>query len=58
MKAIICGALIALMIGTANAAEDTHSANYMLPYCKLTSDQMVDSPSNNMGVPPALPGWQ
>ena len=46
MKAIICGALMALVISTANAAENTHSANYLLPYCKLTSDQVVDSSSN------------
>ena len=36
MKAIICGALLALMITTAAAAEDMESANYLLPYCKLT----------------------
>jgi hypothetical protein len=35
MKAIICGALMALVI-TANAADvDKDSANYLLPYCKL-----------------------
>ena len=43
MKAIICGALTALMIGMAHAAEDTHSTSYMLPYCKLTSEQLVDT---------------
>jgi hypothetical protein len=47
MKAIICGALLALAITTANAAENIHSANYMLPHCKLTADQVVDSPSNS-----------
>jgi hypothetical protein len=47
MKAIICGALMALVISAANAAENTHSANYLLPYCKLTSDQVVDSSSNS-----------
>ncbi len=46
MKTIICGALMALMISMAHAAEDTHSANYMLPYCRLTSDQVADSPSH------------
>jgi hypothetical protein len=35
MKAIICGALMALVI-TANAADvDKDSANYLPPYCKL-----------------------
>src|SRR5260370_12637206 len=47
MKAIICGAVMALIISTANAAEDTHSTNYILPYCKLTSDQVADSPSQS-----------
>jgi hypothetical protein len=45
MRVIVYGALTALVISAAHAAEDTHSANYMLPYCKLTSDQVVDSPS-------------
>jgi len=47
MKAIICGASMALMIGAANAAEDTHSTSYMLPYCKLTADQGVDGSSSS-----------
>src|SRR5882762_8796718 len=47
MKAIICGALLAPMISMAHAAENTHSANYILRYCKLTSDQVVDSPSRS-----------
>src|SRR5258706_10391301 len=47
MKAIICGALMAPMVSMAHAAEDTHSANYILQYCKLTSDQVVDSPSQS-----------
>src|SRR5260370_33290553 len=47
MKAIICGGLTALMISMVHAAEDTHSASYMLPYCKLTSKQLVDSPSQS-----------
>src|SRR5258705_10822203 len=46
MKAIICGALMAPLISMAHAAEDTHSANYLLPYCRLTSDQLRDRPSN------------
>jgi len=34
---ITCGAVMALSITSANAAEvDINSANYMLPYCKLT----------------------
>ena len=47
MRAIIRGALMALMISMAHAAEETHSANYILPYCKLTSDQVVGSPSQS-----------
>jgi len=47
MKAIIRGVVIALMVGPAHAAENTHSASYILPYCKLTSDQVVDNPSHS-----------
>ncbi len=47
MRAAICGGLLALTITTANAAENTHSANYILPYCKLTADQVADNPSNS-----------
>src|SRR5262249_40985619 len=43
MRAVVCTALLVLGITTADAAENTHSANYMLPYCKLTSNQVVDS---------------
>jgi|SRR5215468_10137747 len=48
MRTIICGALIALMITTANAAveEDVHSAHFMLPYCKLTSKQTMANARN------------
>jgi Rap1a immunity proteins len=38
--------LMTTMINT-NAAENTHSANYMLPYCKLTAGQVVDNPSDS-----------
>jgi hypothetical protein len=38
---------MALMITMAHAAENTHSANYILQYCKLTSDEVVDSPSQS-----------
>src|SRR5260370_9047138 len=47
MKAIICGGLTWLMLRMVHAAEDTHSTSYMLPYCKLTSEQLVDSPSQS-----------
>jgi len=47
MRSMLLSALTALMITTASAAESTHSANYMLPYCKLTADQVVDNPSNS-----------
>jgi hypothetical protein len=48
MRTIICGALLALMITTANAAveEDVHSARFMLPYCKLTSKQTMANTKN------------
>jgi len=48
MRTIIGGALIALMITTANAAveEDVHSANFMLRYCKLTSKQTMANTKN------------
>lgn len=47
MKAIICATLMALMISRVHAAEDTHSASYMLPYCKLTSEQLIDGSSQS-----------
>src|SRR6266481_686159 len=48
MRTIICGALLALMITTANAAveEDVHSAHFMLPYCKLSSKQTMANAKN------------
>ncbi len=48
MRIIIGGALIALMITTANAAveEDVHSGHFMLPYCKLTSKQTMANTKN------------
>jgi hypothetical protein len=48
MRTIICGALLALTITTANAAveEDVHSAHSMLPYCKLTSRQTMANTKN------------
>lgn len=39
MKAMIYGALIALTVTTANAAEDEQSADFMLPYCQLTAKE-------------------
>jgi hypothetical protein len=40
LKIRICGIWTALMIATAAVAqEDTESANFMLPYCKLTPAQ-------------------
>ena len=41
MKAMICGALIALTVTTANAAEDEQSADFMLAYCRLTAKDMT-----------------
>ncbi len=48
MRTIICGALLALTVTTANAAveEDAHSAHFMLPYCKLTSKQTMANTRN------------
>ena len=48
MRTIICAALSALAITTANAAveEDVHSARSMLPYCKLTSKQTMANTRN------------
>ena len=48
MRTIICAALTALTITTANAAvvEDVHSARSMLPYCKLTSKQTMANTRN------------
>jgi Rap1a immunity proteins len=42
MRSFLLGALVALTITVVNAAEqDTTSANFMLPYCKLTSAQLL-----------------
>jgi len=41
MKAMICGALIALTVTTANAADDEQSADFMLAYCRLTAKEMA-----------------
>lgn len=47
MKAIICGALMALFFTTAHAAEeDLSKANDLLPYCKLTREQAASSIRN------------
>src|SRR5262249_49518188 len=41
MKSIFCGALIALTVTTAHAAEDEQSADFMLPYCRITPKEMT-----------------
>jgi hypothetical protein len=41
MKAMIGGALVALTVTTAHAAEDEQSADFMLPYCRLTPKEMT-----------------
>jgi Rap1a immunity proteins len=41
MKAMIGGALVALTVMTAHAAEDEQSADFMLPYCRLTPKEMT-----------------
>jgi hypothetical protein len=51
MRAIICGALMALTITTTNAAvEDTRSADYLLPYCKLAKEQSWTSARDAVNV--------
>ena len=51
MKATICGALLVLMITTANGAEeDTKTADFLLPYCKLTTEQAGSSARNALNV--------
>jgi hypothetical protein len=41
MKETLLGALMALTITTTNAAvEDTHSADFMLPFCRLTPKEI------------------
>lgn len=41
MRKTLLGALIAMTITTTNAAvEDTHSADFMLPFCRLTPKEM------------------
>ena len=44
MRAIICGVLMALTTMMTSAAEDTNSAGYILPYCKLSSEQAAADP--------------
>ena len=51
MRVTICGALLALTITTANAAEEgTNSADYLLPYCKLTKEQVGSSARDALNV--------
>jgi Ssp1 endopeptidase immunity protein Rap1a len=48
MKTIICAVSMILAVATAKAMaeEDTHSARFMLPYCKLSSRQTMATPKN------------
>jgi hypothetical protein len=46
MKTIICAVSIVVAFATAAAEEDTHSAHFMLPYCKLGSRQTMANPRN------------
>jgi hypothetical protein len=50
MKTIIGAAAIALSVAAANAVaeEDTHSARFMLPYCKLSARQTMATPRNGL----------
>jgi hypothetical protein len=46
MRSILLGALAALMITSANAADDFDPANFMLPYCKLTQKELSANSEN------------
>src|ERR1700687_1973742 len=51
MRVTICGALLTLTITTANAAEEgTKSADYLLPYCKLTKEQVGSNARGALNV--------
>jgi hypothetical protein len=51
MRVTICSVLLALTITTANAAEeDTTSASYLLPYCKLAKEQVGNSARSALNV--------
>src|SRR5262245_7651025 len=54
MKTIIYGALTALTVTAAGAAENTDSANYMMPFCRIkqvaNNDPMVFSLGRCYGV--------
>jgi hypothetical protein len=51
MRVTICITFLALTITTANAAEeDSTSANYLLPYCKLTKEQAGSSTRSALNV--------
>jgi Rap1a immunity proteins len=55
----VCGIWTVLMIATAAVAqEDTESANFMLPYCKLTPAQTASNQAggNKAGSPAFLAG--
>jgi hypothetical protein len=45
---MLLGALTALMVTAANAAEDVNTANFMLPYCKLTREEASANTTNAM----------
>jgi hypothetical protein len=51
MRVTVCGALLVLTITMANAAEeDTKSAKYLLPYCKLTTEQVGSDVRNALNL--------
>jgi hypothetical protein len=51
MRKMLLGALAALAITTANAAEEEYknSANYWLPYCKMTFKEAGATNTNSLG---------
>ena len=51
MRALICGALMALTITTTNTAEqDTKNADYLLPYCKLAKEHPLTSAGDAVNI--------
>ncbi len=48
MREMICGALMTAIAAASGAAQDVNSANFMLPYCKLTRDEAFTNTTNAM----------
>jgi hypothetical protein len=48
MRTMLLGALMVLMVTAALATEDVNTANFMLPYCKLTREEASANTTNAM----------